>query len=167
MEAFGKKALSTGNFLRMVVCSLFFVFGVNAAQSKGIPLFLNWGTEVFVVKEMPEDYMIRTTDYGVIHVNLGVAYDEFSIFGIPLWNWNVEKYILLPDNYDSLDDGNYVFYHVDAEELRRAEQFVGDLPETPELSFWRSYGGKLIFLPFILLILYGLFTPSNNTEETK
>ena len=165
--SFGKKALATDNFLRMAVCSFFFLFCVNTAQSKGIPLFFNWGTEICVVKEMPDDYMIQTTDYGVIHVNLGVAYNEFSLFGIPLWNWDVEKYILLPDNYDSLDKGNYVFYNIDAEELRRIKQLVGDLPETPELSFWRSYGGKLIFLPFIILLLIGLFTPSNNTERKK
>ncbi len=70
----------------------------------------------------------------------------------------------MPDNYDSLRDGNYVFYNIDADELRAVEQFVGDLPEKPELSFWRSYGGKLIFLPFILFLLYALVAPSDKTE---
>jgi hypothetical protein len=163
----GKKALSADYLLRIAVCSFFFLFCANTAQSKGIPLFLNWGTEVYIVKEMPDDYMIQTTEYGAIHVNLGVAYDELSLFGIPLWNWNVEKYILLPDDYDTLDKGNYVFYNIDAGELRRVQHFVGELPEVPELSFWRSYGGKLIFLLLILLLLYGLFSPSTDTEEKQ
>lgn len=135
----GQKTLSAGYFLRMVVCSFFFLLCANSAQAKGVPLFLSWGTEISIVKEMPEDYMIRTTDNGVVHVDLGVVYDELSLFGIPLWNWNVEKYVFLPDNYDSLRDGNYVFYNIDADELRAVEQFVGNLPEKPELSFWRSY----------------------------
>lgn len=77
----GSAALPTADFLRMAVCSFFFLFCANTAQAKGIPLFFNWGTEIYIVKEMPEDYVIRTTDYGVIHANLGVAYDEFALFG--------------------------------------------------------------------------------------
>ena len=77
----GKKAPSTGYSLRMVVCSFFFLLCANSAQAKGIPLFHSWGTEINIVKEMPEDYVIRTTDYGGIHANLGVAYDEFALFG--------------------------------------------------------------------------------------
>ena len=163
---YGKKVLATDYYLRMTVCSFFFLFCATTAQSRGF-FFFSWGTEIYIVKELPEDYKIKTAEYGEIHTNLGVAYNEFSLFWIPLWNWDVEKYILLPDNYETLDKGKYVFYNIDAEEFRYVQQMVGDLPETPKLSFWRSYGGKLIFLPFVLLFLIALFTPSTNKEETK
>ncbi len=77
----------------MAVCLFFFLFCANTAQAKGIPLFFNWGTDVCVVEELPDDCRIQTADNGVVHVDLGVVYDELSLFGIPLWNWNVEKYV--------------------------------------------------------------------------
>ena len=166
MMRYRKMILTTDYFLRIAVCSFFFLFCINTAQSRGF-LFFSWGSEIYTVKELPEDYMIQTNEYGKIHANLGVAYKEFSLFWIPFWNWDVVDYILPPDNYMTLDKGKYVFYNIDAEELRRIQQLVGDLPETPKLSFWRSYGGKLVFLPFILLFLYGLFAPSTNSEETE
>ena len=166
MMRFGKMVIATDYFLRIAVCSFFFLFCINTAQSRGI-LFFGWGSEIYTIKELPEDYLIQTKEYGEIHANLGVAYKEFSLFWIPIWNWDVNEYILLPDNFKSLDKGKYVFYNIDAGELRRIQQLVGDLPETPKLSFWRSFGGKLVFLPFILLILYGLFAPSTNSEETE
>ena len=74
-------ALSTDYFLRMAVCSFFFLFCANTAQAKGIPLFFNWGTEIYIVEELPDDCRIQTADHGIKHANLGVAYDEFALFG--------------------------------------------------------------------------------------
>lgn len=160
----GMKKQTIGSCLRIAVCSLFFLACANTTQAKGF-LFFSWGTEVYQVHELPENYTIQTTEYGTIHVNLGVVYDEFSIFWIPTWNWNVDTYVLLPDNYDTLDKGKYVFYNIDAEELSKIHQIVGDLPEKPKLSFWRSIGGKLITFPLILLCLYGLLPASNKDKK--
>ena len=162
----GMKKRTIGSCLRVAIGSLFFLACANTTQAKGF-LFFSWGTEVCQVHELPKDYMIETSEYGKIHVNIGVIYDEFSIFWIPTWNWNVDTYVLLPDNYDTLNKGNYVFYNIDKEELSKIRQMVGDLPEKPELSFWRSIGGKLITFPVILYFLFLLLSPSKNDKENN
>ncbi|MBO6216800.1 MAG: hypothetical protein J6N73_04035 [Prevotella sp.] len=157
------KELSAGSCFRVVICSLFFLICANTTQAKGF-FFFSWGQEIYQVKELPKDYTIQTEEHGRTHVNLGVIYNEFSIFWIPIWNWDVDTYVLLPDNYDTLEKGSYVFYNIDNEQLREIRQKVGDLSDKPELSFWRSIGGKLL-VAFLLLFLCGIFTPSTNEKE--
>lgn len=136
-------------FLFIFVLSFISVNHVNAR-----PLFIfQYGDAVSVIKELPEDYTIATTD-GDIHVDLGTIYKKFSIFWIPVWNWNVDKYVLLPDDYDK-DDKNIKYYDVDEEELSKLRNVVGELPDKPELSFWKRFGGKLIILLIIALMVVG------------
>lgn len=153
------KELSAGSCFRVVICSLFFLTCANTTQAKGF-FFFSWGQEIYQVKELPKDYTIQTEEYGRTHVNLGVIYNEFSIFWIPIWNWDVDTYVLLPDNSDDL------YYNIDKETYSEIRHIVGDLPANPKLSFWRSIGGKLVAFPLILFLLY-LLSPSSNKREQE
>lgn len=153
------KELSAGSCFRVVICSLFFLTCANTTQAKGF-FFFSWGQEIYQVKELPKDYTIQTEEHGRTHVNLGVIYNEFSIFWIPIWNWDVDTYVLLPDNSDDL------YYNIDKETYSEIRHIVGDLPANPKLSFWRSIGGKLVAFPLILFLLY-LLSPSSNKREQE
>lgn len=153
------KELSAGSCFRVVICSLFFLICANTTQAKGF-FFFSWGQEIYQVKELPKDYTIQTEEHGRTHVNLGVIYNEFSIFWIPIWNWDVDTYVLLPDNSDDL------YYNIDKETYSEIRHIVGDLPANPKLSFWRSIGGKLVAFPLILFLLY-LLSPSSNKREQE
>ncbi len=138
---------------------MFFLTCANTTQAKGF-FFFSWGQEIYQVKELPKDYTIQTEEHGRTHVNLGVIYNEFSIFWIPIWNWDVDTYVLLPDNSDDL------YYNIDKETYSEIRHIVGDLPANPKLSFWRSIGGKLVAFPLILFLLY-LLSPSSNKREQE
>lgn len=171
-----KKNYPKVSYLRIAICSILFFICANTTYAKGF-LFFSWGTETYVVHELPADYIIQT-EYGNRHANLGVVYQEFSLFGIPIWNWDVNGYILLPDDYNTMEKGCIVYYNLNAKEFQKIESIVGNLQGTPQLSFWRSYGGKLIFLPFLLPFLLAILSgiseqlgtylsPSERTEDNN
>ena len=45
------------------------------------------------------------------HVNLGVMYEQFSIFWIPMWNYGETKFVLVNDKKDT-------YYDLSAEEIQ-------------------------------------------------
>ena len=150
--------------MKKYIALIVFSMVVLSCNARGF-FFFSTGTEVYQVKELPDNYKIQTADNGEIHVNLGVIYKEFSIFGLPVWNWEVDKYVYLPDNYESLDSDNIVYYKVEYGDFLKIKQIVGHLPEKPELSFWRSYGGKIIFVPLLLFLQMIFFGSGGEDKE--
>jgi hypothetical protein len=77
------------------------------------------------------------------HIDVGVFYKQFSLFFIPLWNWDT-RFV----GYIGADS----YLEVPEEELRA---FVaangGQMPSVASPPFWDAWGGKLV-LGGILLI---------------
>jgi hypothetical protein len=112
--------------------------------SAGVVIFYSNGQKIDVVQKLPKEVIIDKK-----HVNLGVMYDQFAIFWIPLWNYGETKYVLINDKEDT-------YYDLDEEDLEmlRSEYDV-KISEKPSIDFWNKIGGKLIGLVVLGFILFG------------
>ena len=125
----------------------------NTATAKGV-IFYSTGEKVNVVKQLPDSAVIDD-----MHVNLGVMYEQFSIFWIPVWNYGETKYVLINDKEDT-------YYDLDAEEIEMIKTtFQIKVPEKPSIGFWNRIGGKIIWSAVILLVIYGWLPSRKKNDE--
>ena len=112
-------------------------YTANTAYAGGVIIYSN-GQKIEVANKLPEEAVI-----GNEHVNLGVMYDQFSIFWIPIWNYGETKYVLINDKEDK-------YYDLTSEEIELLkESFDIKISEKPSISFWNKIGGKLIWIVLI------------------
>ena len=124
----------------------------NTASAKGVIFYSN-GEKVEVVKTLPEDAILDDA-----HVNLGVMYEQFAIFWVPMWNYGETKYVLINDKKDTY----YDLSEEDVEMLRT--EFNIDVPQKPSIGFWNKIGGKLIWCVVILVAIYGWWISRKDNE---
>jgi len=116
----------------------------NTASAGGVPIILySSGEKIEVVKQLPDDALIDGQ-----HVNLGVMYDQFSIFWIPMWNYGEKKFVLVNNKKDTY----YEFTEEDVEILKN--EFNVIVPEKPTIGFWNRIGGKLVWGAIILIVIF-------------
>lgn len=122
---------------------------VFCVKASAIPIFYSDGSTVTKVKTLPQSevFEITTTRGNTVHCDLGVMHDQFCIFGIPVWNYGVNKYVLYHDNSDTFD-----YVELTKEDIADLQSFYPDIPSTPELPFWDTVGGKIVVLIIILVI---------------
>ena len=132
------------------------LFVTAATASAGIPVVYSYGPETEVVAQLPDSVMVDGE-----HVNLGVMYDRFSIFWIPMWNYGETKYVLLNNKKDT-------YWDLSAENMAfiRAEFNVA-VPEEPRIGFWNRTGGKLIWGIIILAAVYGFRSNRKDDSEAE
>ena len=70
----------------------------TTASAGGVIIYSN-GEKVEVVSKLPAEAVIDNS-----HVNLGVMYEQFAIFWIPVWNYGDVKYVLINDKGDTYYD---------------------------------------------------------------
>ncbi len=143
-----KTGLFTGLFL--FLCS-------TQAFSKGMPIFFQTGSEIVSkAQELPDTENFQFEDGS--YFDLGAYRKQFTIFFIPLWNYDVEwcAYLGTDDEMMSLTK----------EQLDAIAADAGlTLAETPPLPFWSSIGGKLLFLAIIGGFIAFSVMKSNDDEE--
>ena len=128
-------------------CALFFT--TNKASAV---IIYSTGEKIEIVKELPDSAIIDNH-----HVNLGVMYDQFSIFWIPLWNYGETKFVLVNDKK------NY-YYDLDEEDIQMIrDEFGVKIPNKPKIGFWNKIGGKLVLITLIAGII--LFRGGNSEDE--
>lgn len=126
------------------------------ASAKGVIIYSN-GETLKTLHELPEEAKL---DDGT-HVNLGVHYESFSLFWMPLWNYGDYKYVLLNDAEDTYAD-------LTEEEVKEiSEKFNLNLPAQPELPLMSQIGLKPVVIIVILLLIYGQFAGKSDEEEVK
>jgi hypothetical protein len=109
------------------------VFTARPVSAKGIIFYSN-GEKIELFKELPSEAVINGT-----HVNLGVKYEQFSIFWVPMWNYGETKYVLINDKEDS-------YWELDTETVEKLRtDFNVDVPQNPTIGFWNRIGGKIIW----------------------
>lgn len=137
--------------LKAFILCLFLVCGISTSSAKGLILY---GNDPVVTKvldlPMNDDYTVVAQDGQSYHANLGVMYDEFSLFWIPIWNYGEKKYVLFTDT--KVGEYDYTYADLSAEDVAYLQSQFGGIPTEPELPFWNAIGGKLILLLVILLI---------------
>jgi hypothetical protein len=139
--------------------SLFFAlfFAANTAKA-GIPIIYSSGEKIDVAKELPDDALIDGQ-----HVNLGVMYEQFAIFWIPIWNYGETKFVLVNNNND-------LYYDLTEEDIEILKtEFNVDVPKKPTIDFWNKIGGKLVWVAIILIGggIWLAVRKSNDDEEAK
>jgi hypothetical protein len=130
-----------------------FVFSAETVSARGVIVY-STGPHFETKQKLPVEETIDGK-----HVNFGVAYDQFSIFWIPIWNYGETEYALITDDGENA-------YSMDQESLQYLkEQYDIDTNSTPSISFWNKIGGKLIWIAVILLIIWGSVGNKKEKEE--
>lgn len=117
---------------------------------RAITITYSDGNDIITVQELPHTY-----DFTIdgIHVDLGILHKQFSILGIPIWNYGDEKYVLFHENEKS-----YTYYDLDFEEICTLHELF-DVPITPTIPFWDKLGGKILVI--IIIIMFILVATDN------
>jgi hypothetical protein len=136
----------------ILTLALFSALFLTANTAKGVIFYSN-GEKVEVVKTLPEDVIIEDA-----HFNLGVMYEQFAIFWIPMWNYGETKYVLINDKKDTY----YDLSEEDVEDL--CTEFNIDVPKKPTIGFWNKIGGKLIWCVVIVAAIYGWWISRKDNE---
>jgi hypothetical protein len=117
-----------------------FSFVATSVSARGV-IFYSTGEKIEIAEKLPEEFVFQNGE----HMNLGVMYEQFSIFWIPVWNYGETKWVYVNDKRDSYDDD------VTAEELEMLRTEYGiDIPDEPKIGGWNRVGGKIIWGIIIL-----------------
>jgi hypothetical protein len=127
-------------------------FAASAVSARGVIIYSN-GEKVEVTKTLPDSISIDDK-----HVNLGVMYEQFSIFWVPMWNYGETKYVFLNEEEN-------LYYDAEEEYLRYLrDELKINVPQEPSIGFWNKIGGKMIWAVVLALIIYGSL-PSRKREK--
>lgn len=136
-----------------IICALFTLCVVQNIQAKGVIVYHN-GPKFETLKELPADVMVEGE-----HVNIGVSYDQFSIFWLPLWNYGTPEYTLVADDEETA----WALTDEDIESIKK--EYNIELPENPSPSLWNKIGPKPLVVLLIFMIVWG-YLKKEKTDET-
>jgi len=151
--------------MRRVIIALFIISNLSIIEIKAghIPFFYSYGETIDKVLNLPntETFEFEYGD-GLYHGDLGVKYNQFCLFWIPLFNYGEKRYVLFNKRKD-----DYIYVVLDYNDIKYLQEEYGSsmIPTSPKLSFWNEWGGKILGL-FILLLGW-IFIKSYSKEETK
>ena len=119
----------------------------STTLAAGIPIFYSNGTDFAVLEKLPEEAF---ENYGET-LSFGVAYEQFSLMWIPMWNYGDTEYVLISEDGETgyqLDDEHLAF-------LKEEYGIDTDARPASKIPFWDKLGGKLIWIAVILFLLWG------------
>lgn len=123
-----------------------------------LPVFFSWGGEQIIkVAEFPDTAQFKSGDGQ--HIDPGYKYKQITLFFTPIWNYDGEwcGYVGSSERYLKIDKST----------LDAAANVAGiTLPMTPSPSFWESYGGKLLWLGVVALILLAGTSGSKKRDDS-
>ena len=139
--------------LTFALFGVLFFYG-NNASAKGVIIYSN-GEKIEVAKKLPKDVIINNE-----HVNLGVMYEQFAIFWIPMWNYGEVKHVLINDKENT-------YYDLDEEGVKALkDEFNVEVPKKASIGFWNKIGGKIVWLIIIIAAGAGyLMTRKDKDDE--
>lgn len=126
---------------------LFFLL-IGSAQTvsaKGLFVY-HAGPKGSTIEQLPADAQVDGT-----HVNLGVIYEQFGLFWLPVWNYGETRYVLLSDDEET-------YWDMDDETLQSVKtDYSLDLPDTPEIPLWQKIGLKPVIILFLIFLIVRRF----------
>ena len=129
-----------------------------ANRAEAIPIFYSWGGEkISTLVDLPNDSS-TFADAKRGHVNIGCIYKQFSLFWIPIWNWDVRccwQYEGDDSTYGELSDEDAKFFAAD---------YGKKLPK-PKPDLWNRMSGKVIILAFAAFLVWGSIGGKKEDEE--
>lgn len=136
-----------------IIFVLFTLCTVQEIQAKGVVVYHN-GPKFEVQKELPAEVIIEGK-----HVNIGIAYDQFGIFWLPVWNYGKNEYALVSD------DKEYA-WTLTSEELESIKkEYNIELAEDPSPSLWNKIGLKPLIILILIGIIWSMFDDSKKKKE--
>lgn len=144
--------------MKKILFLLFALFTFGATQTieaKGVIIYHN-GPQVSQVAELPEEANIDET-----HVNLGVMYDQFGLFWLPVWNYGNPQYVLINDSKDT-------YWDIDDEFVQQLkDEYTLEIPQKAEIPLFQKIGLKPIIILVILYFVWGAIKPKRKEEDTE
>lgn len=127
--------------LCIIICCLVSNHQVHAAD-----ISYSTGQNIIHLIDLPdnEDFIIDSNSGVCQYLDLGILHEQFSLCGIPIWNYGEKTYVLYIDD---------TYYELDDEQLDYIKKNYINIPEEPELPFWDVYGGKLLLLLLMLFLI--------------
>lgn len=138
-----------------IIFALFALCAVQDIQAKGVIVYHN-GPKFETLQELPADIMLEGK-----HVNIGVAYDQFGIFWLPLWNYGTPEYALVSDDNETA----WTLTGEDLESIKK--EYNIELPENPSPSLWNKIGLKPVVVLLLFLIVWGYLKKEKTEEITE
>lgn len=144
--------------MKKIILFIFIVFCFAISQNieaKGVIIYHN-GPNLETVEKLPTDAKL---DDGT-HFNLGLMYDQFGLFWMPVWNYSDAKYVLVSD-----DEKTY--YELDKAQLDElSKEFNIQLKDNPSPSLWNRIGLKPVIVLLVVAIIWG-YLPSKKKKEEE
>jgi hypothetical protein len=138
-----------------LVAILFSLMAFQEVQAKGVIIY-HTGPTAEVIEKLPADFTLEEGG----HVNLGVLYNQFGLFWLPVWNYGTPQYVLLSDNEDT-------YWDLSDEELSSLKtEYNLNIPDTPEPSLWNKIGLKPVILLLAIYFIWSAISNRNKKEET-
>lgn len=147
----------TYSVILAALLSVVFVLGFTSqamAKGGGI-IFFGMGEELTTIEKFPAD-MEMTFDDGE-PANLGIKYNQFELFWLPVWNYGDYQYVLVneaEDTYAELDEDGLAVLRM-----------MYSLPDKPVLPLATRIGLKPVII--LLLGIYIIYTIRKPKEEDK
>ena len=122
----------------------------------------SWGGDSFYkVADLPDTSQYQfNSDF----VDIGVKYSEIQLFFLPVWQYDMKYVAVIPNNSDS-------YYDLSNEEVMdlAASASISIPPISQvKLDFWTAWGGKIVLLLLIgLIVMYSVYSVKKEEEEAE
>lgn len=137
----------------------FSLLNCQSAEARKSGFFSFGGEAMAKVQDFPDTEMFQAEDG--VYVDAGCIYKQVSILFIPVWNYDIRWC-----GYTGEEDSYIIMTKEELDVLAKEADIT--LPDSPSLSFWHSFGGKLLFLVVIGgFIAYGILSPDEEEEEEE
>lgn len=144
-------------FTVLAFITLFCVAGIEKAEAIRIPIPAGSYPKLSKVKDLPQEEEYLTTEDK--HFDLGVKYTVYQIFWIPVWTE------ASPELIGYIDKDYYVNFDDETIEAIAELNEIENIQQYAKMPFWDAWGGKIIVLGIVGLILYGYFGKSDENED--
>lgn len=137
-------------FVQLLCC--LFLFAIVDVKAGGLPIIYSNGETFENILDLPdsEEFQFEYSER-LYYGDLGIKYEQFCLFWLPLFNYGEKRYVLFCERKD-----DYVYVELSDDDISFLQEIYGNsvIPSTPQLSFWNEWGGKLVGLLVIVLILF-------------
>lgn len=145
----------------MLIAMVLLTVAALETQARGIRIPVGEYQKIEKVAELPDSTYYQTEDGKFI--DLGYMYTVYEIAFVPLWEVGEPRLV----GFNSEDKDTY--YDLDDElvEVIKQDLKVEDLDGYKKMPFWDAWGGKLIGLAVIALIIYGIIPSKKKKNEEE
>ena len=144
MNSFEEISEMKKNLFSFLLVFTIMVF-VTPTEAKAKAAFFSWGGETIEkIVDFPDTANFQINDD---YIDAGYRYKEFTVFFLPLWTYDYAWCGYIPNNPTS-------YYPLTKKQVVSYAQMASvTLPDTPDLGFWKEWGGKLVLGLIIVIFL--------------